>query len=959
MLFTLTKPALWRFELEKVVFLPIHSDLVEHVAEITLKTAANRSDLSEINVVFPGKRPGYFLRRTLYRKLRDAFYPPEIFEIDAFVQTLTIKNYGLGKPIDPLNAAWIIYETVKEFVEISPFEEFYPWAINLYRLFNELDQELLDDEKLMRIKDYVELDEDIVPAQVIQIWDHIAEIKNAYNSRLIDANLYSPGLLYRLTAEDDRALPDKFTIFGGFFALTASQLKIISRILESDRGVIIFQGNPDDWPILRGLKERLRFPSKIFTEEPTKPLTKIYAGFDLHSETAKVRDILNEIIPEISDEPGELAIIVPKTESLIPLIYQSIGHFDKAFNIAMGYPLKRTPLISLYESVFRAQDNRTDVYTRKDVLKVLTHPFVKNLKANTDTTPFRIAIHTFEEFVNENEVVIIDLHDKELLEKIFYSIERVIKDVSIYQEVIEKFKNVLKLFFYNFEQIETFNDLKNALKISADFLLEHGTLSNYTLNLEFMKKFLEIVEKIEEFYFADEKFEKHNIFNIILYRLKEARVAFEGTPVRGIQVLGSLEARAINFKNIVYLDLNEGVIPGEPELNPILPPSLRVSLGLPDYRKTEEIYRYHFKRLYYASDNAFLLYIDNKKTSRSRYIEEIIWEEEKKAGRLLEDELVEKRFFRLNLKKSEPKIVEKTPEIMETLKNMTFSPTSIDTYLRCPLKFYYSYVLKLKKQEVSDEIEKLEIGRIAHKILYRFYKQVEGREADYEKVLTEKNLLSIIEDEFRRDFPEKWGIAILVRRATEKLLTNFLWRERHELDGKKRIILALEYNLMGKYNTGKNVVRFTGRADRIEKIGDETFITDYKSTSSGKTPFKKRKEKEIEGVLNREKVKGITESFQLPIYLELYMNHFGIKDYSKINARLISLNPAKNPEIKLFPEVQNKRDHIMSRLKEALNAIIDEIFDPDVPFSMDDSSSFYCGYCPFKEFCGVEYGVKR
>ncbi len=946
--------------MKRVVFIPIHSDLIEYVANAVLEKAPKGSNLSDVNVVFPGKRPGHFLRKVLFQKIGGAFYPPKIFEADNFIQTLVLDKYGIKRPIDPLNAAWIIYETVSNFVEVPSFEEFYPWAINLYRLFNELDQELVEDQQLEQIRDYVELDEDIIPNRIIQIWEHIKEIKDTYNERLIDANLYSPGLLYRLAAEDNTAIPEKFTIFGGFFALTASQLKIVKRILDAEKGIIVFQGNPEDWTILQDVKKGLAFPAEIVKEEARNPGTKIFAGFDLHSEMAKVRDILEELIPHLTNEPGELAIIVPKTESLIPLIYQSVGHFDRDFNIAMGYPLKRTPLISLYESVFRAQDNRTDVYLRRDVLKVLTHPFVKNIKIKGDTTPFRIAVHTFEEFVNDNEVVIIDLHDNSLLEKIFRSISMVIKDPGIYEEIIEKFIRVLDLFFYSFEEINTFNKLKKALQNSADFLLEHSTLSSYSLNLEFMKKFYETVRKIGEFYFADEKFDSHSIFGIFLYRLKEARVAFEGTPVKGIQVLGSLEARGINFKNIIYLDLNEGVVPGEPEINPILPSPLRLNLGLPDYRRTEEIYRYHFKRLYYSSENAFLLYIDNKKTSRSRYIEELIWENEKESGKLLEDSIVEKRFFNLNLRKFEPRVIEKTPEILEILRGAVLSPTSIDTYLKCPLRFYYTYVLRLRKQEVSDEIEKLEIGRLAHKILYRFYKILEGKEADYENVLTEETLLRVIDEEFKKNFPEKWGMAILVKRATEKLLLNFLRREKNELSGEKRIILALEYNLFGEYNTGLNSVKFVGRADRIEKIGNETFITDYKSESiSGKKPFKPKNAKKIALISDRKIAKKITDSFQLPVYLELYMRHFKISDYSQVNARLITLRTGKENEVRLFPSNSVDRQLIASRLKEALNTIIDEIYNPEIPFEMDDSDANFCKYCPYKEFCGVEYGGSK
>ncbi len=929
--------------MEKVIFLPLDADLVSYVADRVIELS-NGPDMSKINVVFPGKRPGHFLRIKLKNRLKGPFYPPEIKEIETFVHEIALKRYGIIRKIDPLNAAWLLYDSIKKFVDVPEFESFYQWAINLYKLFDELDQELVDD--LSNISNLVEIESDLIPDRIIDIWSKIQDIKEDFDERLIESHYYTPGMLYRLAAMNEDFIPENFTIFAGFFALPAALRKIFKNILENDRGIVIFQGDPDEWSILREVKGSLPEPQKLEKSTSGRPDFKIFSGFDLHSEMAKVRDVLSELEGELTDEPEKLAIIVPKTESLIPLIYESISHFEKNFNIALGYPLKRTPLISLYESVFRAQENRTDTYFRRDVLKVLTHPFIKNIRIKRDTTPFRIAVHTFEEFVNQSEIVVFDLRDEAFLAKVFERIRKVQESPELADEVTERFKEVLRLFFYNFENISTFRELKTALEESANFLLENSTMGSYRLNFEFLSRFFETVREIGDFFFVDEKFDAYNIYRIFLYRLKEVRVAFEGTPVKGIQILGPLEARGLNFKNIIYLDMNEGVVPGEPDINPILPPPLRSSLGLSDYRKTEEVYRYHFKRLFSSARRAYLLYIDTPDRSRSRYIERLIWEKEKEFGELIED--IEKRIFNVKFERKVKEPVEKTPEVMEVLKNMTWSPTAVDSYFQCPMRFYFQYILNLRDKSFEDDIGKDRIGQIVHTILQEFYSANVGKKADYERILTVENLVKTIDEVFKMNYPENWGTALLVKKATEKALRAFLAKER--MEKRDRIILGLEKNLRGRLKFGSHELEFTGRIDRIERIDGEIFITDYKTSRSLKNPDKNHKDWLY--TTKVEDTRRFVESFQLPIYLELYKKYAKIRDYENINARLVSIQKLDKEVILFKDEDKNKRARKMEFFNHFLSVIFDEILNPEVPFYVEEGD--HCKNCPFKEFCGVE-----
>ena len=930
--------------MDKVIFLPLEEDLIEFVADKIIEISNGKRDLSNIRVVFPGKRPGHFLRIKLARKMKKSFFPPEIQEIEKFVHDIVSGRYQIIKKIDPLNAAWLVYESARKFVSIPEFESFYHWAINLYKLFDELDQELVED--LESIPDLVEIESDLIPGKIQEIWRKIKDIKTVFDEKLIDSGYYSPGMLYKLVAKNEDLIPEQFTIFAGFFALTASQKRILQNILKRDLGIAIFQGDPDKWSILREIKNSLPEPHIVKKGISKIPEFKIFSGFDLHSEMAKVRDILGDLENELTDKPDKLAIILPKTESLIPLIYQAISHFPKNFNIAMGYPLKRTPLISLYEAVFRTQENRIADYFRKDVLKVLTHPFVKNLKIEGDTTPFRIAVHTFEEYVNQYELVVFDLRDRSFLNEIFKRIRKTLPDANIAEKVVQKFREVIRLFFYNFENITTFKALKEALEESATFLLENGNLGAYRLNFEFLQKFFDTVRSIEDFFFINENFEPHNIYRIFLYRLKEARVAFEGTPVQGIQILGSLEARGLNFENIIYLDLNEGIVPGEPEINPIIPPPLRATLGLSDHKKTEEIYRYHFKRLFHSSRRAYLLYMDTPSSARSRYLEELIWQKEKEAGEILEDKLVEKRIFNVKFQRKIKEEVQKTDEIMEILRNMIWSPTAIDTYLYCPMRFYFRYILNMRDESASEDIGRDKIGQIVHSILYSFYRPNIGKKADYTNILTKERLYAIIDEKFRNEYPEKWGTALLVKKATESALMKFLKKEKSE--NPDRYILELELPIRTRLKFGDHEILFTGRIDRVERVNGEILITDYKTSKSLKNPLKKpRKTDDVKN--SRDRIKKFVESFQLPIYLELYRSIKGINGYQHINARLVSLKDFK--ERTLF-DIKDNRDEKMKRILNLLEELIYEIFDPEIPFYVDGSS---CKGCPYIEFCGVEY----
>ncbi len=308
------------------------------------------------------------------------------------------------------------------------------------------------------------------------------------------------------------------------------------------------------------------------------------------------------------------------------------------------------------------------------------------------------------------------------------------------------------------------------------------------------------------------------------------RAPFEGTPLRGLQILGFLETRNIKFDQVFFLDANEGIIPDTKKEDSLLPFKVREMLGIPTYLDRDKIMAYYFDVLLKGAKEVHLFFIENDKKERSRFIERLLWDKQKRDNIIETEKYIRPLQYKISLTTKKPEPIEKTKRILDFLKNFTYSSTTLDDYLRCQLKFYYSYVLGLdKKGEITGDIEKVDIGKIVHNALNSYFSKRRNRilkEEDIDTIEMENLVNNIFEKEYGNIVT---GATYLLRNQIKRRLKELLTSYYAYLIKEKKIsIIDVEKELIMKIN-GFNL---KGRIDCIEKRDNKIFILDYKTSSN-------------------------------------------------------------------------------------------------------------------------------
>jgi CRISPR/Cas system-associated exonuclease Cas4 (RecB family) len=440
-----------------------------------------------------------------------------------------------------------------------------------------------------------------------------------------------------------------------------------------------------------------------------------------------------------------------------------------------------------------------------------------------------------------------------------------------------------------------------------------------------------------------------DLLEVFLYFAKDEQVYFEGSPVKGLQILGLLETRALSFDKIFILDVNEGVLPGVETTCPLLPLPVRRALNMPTYYQREEVSKYHFRRLVASSKEVHIIYQKTEKMQRSRFVEELVWEKEKACGKM---NVLEAKPVIINISLSPSHIftINKTPEMLTVLHAMRFSPTMLNRYLQCPVQFYFSDVLKLKeKDDISDDIDAAEAGNILHRVMEILYNPFVGKEGiryDY----LENSLDEALDETFKQMVGEIRGEQYLLKEIMFKQIKNYLaWEKKHSNDTRRVISVedtyAFELELREDTKTRKNI-RLKGKFDRIDCHDRGYEIIDYKSRRIDNHVCKC-----FDRVLtNREEMKKEIISLQLPCYVLLYHGANPNIPINKINSKIISLQLCE--EKMLFNDKDNMdrglflKDIFLPTLKNLIN----EIIDNSIPFVADGDEKV-CRYCTFHVLC--------
>lgn len=932
----------------RIIEIPFCENLVEFLTERLMEQG--KSDFSGIAVVFPHHRPAFYLRQMMAERLKSPFLPPHIFDMDGFMSYLAEKVLPGHRLATNLDRVCLLYQAVA-ILRFHPwsgrdFKQFLVWGLKLDQVMEELDLELVSDEKLKTIEVGNSWEQEVNQTASL-LMNHLAELRRAYHRFLSQKRLTTRGKNYALAAkniEDLGISPFKSVYLAGLFALSQTEKVVIRYLIKQPEVNIVRQNDGTAWTPFEEMDNwaevEIRGQGARGRRQKAVPRISLYRAFNTHSEVVGLRD---ELIKAANYE--KTAIVLPEPEPLIPLLSEVMTVLPTDYNITMGYPAVRTTVYALLDLLRRVQETRReDGYYLPDYLSLLMHPYIKNIDYGIGASLMRILVHSIEEWLLAQERMFMGLDELVSHQDIFERAIWMSRNEASIEELQAALSHIHHLFITSLEGIKTMSQLGEAFEEILTFLIKHSPTVKYPFSVESFHSFFCLLDKIKTSLIKDEVFDdQRDIFDLFGYLCKQEHIPFQGIPLKGLQILGMLETRALSFERVFLLSANEGVLPDIKAFDSLLPLPLREALGLPLHYHDEEIYRYHFQRLVFSSEEVDIFYRQNNQDSRSRFIERLVWGEEKRMGQL---GVMEAKPLELNVSIHPSKVFEgrKSPQVLEVLSRINLSAKALNTYLNCPARFYFEIVLGLKEKErLQDEADTAKTGIILHDVMDKLYRPFVGKgilgEQEYNQL--EGSLAGILEEVFSERFGQLRGERYLLREMARQRLLRYIRQERDTLCGRIRIIQIEQSLDCLLYLDDGHTVKLTGRLDRIDKQGEEDICLDYKTG-------KKLDFKMLDRILTgRDEMRREIRSLQLPFYALLYQR-VSHTNYQRINAKIVSLRSLK--ELALFDEEADRKGFLEGIFLPTLKNLITEILDPQIPFVADGQTD-QCRYCSFPVFC--------
>jgi len=940
--------------MDKVIAYKINENFIEALSSYIEGNFLKKGlDASRLAFVFEGKRPSFFLKKAFSTNMRNPYFSPRFFSIDEFVEYVLNKKLPFTRMPD-MESYYIMHDLAKKIApEIikgrEKFSQFLPWAREICQFIDTLDTEDVPSESLKGVQANAAIGYEI-PENINASLRNIIALREAYHSKLSQGNSFPKGYMYLQASRyiGDLSFDDFDNIFlCGLFYMQKTEQNLMRGLYNTGKATFIFQGDEKDWPALRNTAQTLS--SRISPSEKEDPdfSLRLYRAFDRHSQICTVREILKKI-----KRFDSTVVVLPDPETMIPLMSE-IGGSVGEFNVSLGYSMKRSALYTLFELIVQAQKTKNPTqYYAKDYIACLRHPLVKNLRILPDFNTTRVLVHKVEE-------TLLGIEKSSSSGNLFIGLKDIEEDYIIYklaaetlghmdiEVTIEDLRNCLKdlrqLLFLPWEDLSNFHNFTTALGELLDLLIRKSFLGNYPLNLKIAERLLSTKDELQDASFSQEDFSKEDIFKIFQNLMEHLFVKFKGTPLKGLQILGLLETRSLNFDNVIVVDANESILPRLRRYDPLIPHDVTAGLGLDKIKIEEERQCYFFTRLIRGAKDVHIIYEENPYKERSRFVERLIWDIQKEKAKLDVIEIPQVSFT-VNVLPTKNEI-KKTKDVTGLLKGLRYSASSINTYMQCPLQFYYKYVLRLEeKEEFSEDPEAREVGSFIHAILEDGFLKFVDKRPKIDQAFR-NYLFKIFDDRFSNSFAKSMrSDAFLLEKVMRCRIQRFLDNEENNEERRVKKILCLEEKAKEVLPLQKNRFAFTYIVDRIDLLQDNSvLILDYKTGMD--MPKPKGLSSLERMVLTRESVRDNIRSFQLPLYY-----HFECKRHPKdrLNAALYNLRTLK---LAYFPDKEAPIEKTMDICMEALAYILREINDPKRPFVADHGDENVCRRCAFFYMC--------
>ncbi len=947
---------------------------LDKTADLIINNYSNETD--KICVVFPNRRSGLYLKKSIAARLEKSIWSPQIYSLEDFI--ISLSGFRV---IDPVYLLFELYKIHKEIEgdQSQSLADFLNWGKVLLNDFNEADKYLtktsslfdyLTDEKALALWNPGNPTLSEFQLRYLRFYQSLKTYYNRLTSELIHKNEVYPGLAYRKVAENietiSEKLPYKKIIFAGFNALTTAEKRIISALESTGRALILWDSDRyymDDSgqeagafirPVYeKANKETFKWIGNYFRES-NKNITVI--GVPLSVGQAKVAGQLLEQLSEKSEELDQTAVVL-NDETVVEPLLNSIPDQIGKFNLTMGLPLKSTPLFRLFDSVFELQNNilkfsnfnskNPRIYYR-DLLQVLNHPYVLQiLRENMmDGLPLKI-LESNKTFFDFKELIDLFFSKEDLLKKLIFPVASPWNDNPA--AALESLQEILSI-------------LKNYFILS--YHEDKSDRENTDLEIEYLFHFQKIFHKISHLLTIYPYVEDLKMFRSLFSQLARIALPFYGEPLHGLQIMGMLETQTLDFKNIILLGVNEDFLPSGKSNNSFIPYYIRRNFSLPVHYETNAIYAYHFYRLMQRAENIFILYNSESGElgggEKSRFISQLQYEFPKYNPNLIVKDTILK--IPLHEDKIEDKIeISKSPEIIESLQNLGeygFSASSLNTFRICPLQFYFKYVAGIDESEEPEEtIEASTLGSIVHEVLAKVYQQMKGREIIVKDIFNRKNQIpELLDEALKKHYPggdTGYGKNLLIVKVAEFYITSLLdyeadYLRKIEQEGDKLVIKEIERSFsvdLPIENELKNFnVRLSGRIDRIDYTSGILRLIDYKT---GRIDSKDLAMNSWDELLTEMR---LDKCFQLLFYAFIYYRHQA-SDKDPVCPGIISLRSPGQGFMQLhLPDNENASVTNLDRFESVLKSMLQKIFNPEEPFRQTDNIE-KCHFCAFKQIC--------
>lgn len=934
--------------------------------------------IDRFTFVFPNRRAGLFFQRYVSVLAATPVFSPEILTInDCFASA---SRWQLADRLSNLFRLYRIFSDISKSGET--FDNFVFWGEMLLSDFDEVDKYLVDARQLFtnvtELKEIEELFIEFSPRQLeairsfwsnfnpkkegetqqnfLSTWKILYPVYDRFTNELEAAGLATDGMISRdvvnrlLNNNDPDEWSGKQFVFVGFNALNPCEKKLMEQLQK--RGMADFYWDyeapelqdSDNPASLYAADNMHAFPSKLIIAPEFVPMEQremeLTAVPSTVGQAHRVHEILNNLYPTgITEENWtKTAVLLPDEGLLMPMLHVIPPQISK-INVTMGYPLKVTPVSGFVDHLFELQ-RRKRVSTNKvyfyykNILSVLNHQYISAL--------FQKDARRISEYITRNNKIYIEMNELNI-SPFFGLVFNPQTESSTMPEYLLK-----------------------VLRALQSILKDDNAIENKQLTFDIIYAYYAAINRIEGIVSSlpdkvDMSFE--TMVRLIRQLTSGVTIPFIGEPLNGLQLMGMLETRGIDFENVIITSFNEGVYPAKNPTNSFIPYNLRRGFGLPTYEHLDAILSYNFYRLINRAKKIYFIYdsrTDGLQTGEvSRYFQQLHYHYRVKIRK-------ENMQFNLAPENKVPIVVQKTPDVIKKLQQYmqgeegrALSASSINTYIDCPLKFYLTEVEKTDTpDEVSEMIREDMFGTLFHGTMQNIYAQFVGkmvnpddlRTISEDKIYLSKQInTAFAEHYFKRknDTVELEGNNLLIGRVLMKYVAQVL--KIDAVYAPFRYVASEEKCRINiQISTGS--VSIKGFIDRIDEKEGVWRILDYK-TGKGSLSFRS-----VDDAFNstvKDRPKFVLQTFLYGVLLKekaaqnaMQPGVYFMRDVFKGNFNTLfrlKLGPREEQEINDFKEFEDS-------FSEKLTDCIEEIFNPAVPFRQTDGNK-PCEFCSYNAVC--------